>query len=171
MKNGRFLNHLSVALLLGCGLLGAVLFLQLRDGRTTRTGGAATPSRPVAPAPELAQERFLAPEKGAFAEILERPLFTAGREPPPAPVAPVAPPPPSEPLPLQLEGVAITPDTRVAIFRDLRSNEALNLAEGTEHQGWRIERVDARSATLKRGEQSQKLTLEAGQHPGRTRRR
>ena len=66
---------------------------------------------------------------------------------------------------LRLEGVAITPQTRVAVVRDLASNQLLRLAEGAEHQGWVVETVHPAGATLKQGQQTQELVLEVDKNP------
>ncbi|MEA2078716.1 MAG: type II secretion system protein N [Pseudomonadota bacterium] len=132
---------------------------------TTRQDGIATGSdaQPAAAADvQLTRTLYAAPDFEAFSEILERPLFTEGRTPPEPPTAEQAAVSPGTQtkLTMRLEGIALTPEARIAVIRDMTSNKLLRLAEGAEHQGWLVESVHATSATLKRGEQTHELTLE-----------
>jgi len=109
---------------------------------------------------QVTQDRFIPPGIATFSEITERPLFMEGREPPPEPKPePVA---ATRPVPLRLllEGVAITPVAEIAVVRDLGSNKILQLGKGMKHQGWELFSITATSATFKRGDQSQVITLE-----------
>jgi hypothetical protein len=52
-------------------------------------------------------------------------------------------------------------ETRVAVVRDLRTNEGLRLSKGKEFDGWTVERVEPERAVLIRGDgQLQELRLE-----------
>ena len=69
----------------------------------------------------------------------------------------------TEPPPLRarLEGVALVGDARVAVIRDLSTNEGLRLSEGMEFKGWTVDAVEPDRALLKRGDrQVQELKLE-----------
>ena len=112
------------------------------------------------------QITYVAPDFAAFSEILERPLFTEGRTPPEEPTIEQAAVSLGNLtlLNMRLEGIALTPVARIAVIRDITSNTLLRLAEGAKHQGWVVESVHAMSATLKRGEQTQELTLELDQN-------
>ena len=114
-------------------------------------------------APALARATYDAPDYEAYSEILERPLFTEGRTPPPEQAATesaAATPKKITPLNLRLEGIALTPEARVAVIRDLASKKMHRLSEGDKHQGWMVESIHATGATLKLGEQTEELTLE-----------
>jgi hypothetical protein len=146
--------------LLACLLLAVSLLVQVRDSASTKTA-VDVESQPVA-SEKIRQTvaAFVAPSIKSFAEILERPLFIPGREPPPQPVAETAPATPPTPLRLQLEGVAITDDARIAVVRDLSTREILRLMEGNMHQGWVLETVDTKGARFKHGEKTRELFLD-----------
>jgi hypothetical protein len=61
---------------------------------------------------------------------------------------------------MRLEGIALTPEARIAVVRDIPTNKLLRLAEGDKHQGWVVVSVEATSATLKQGERTHQLMLE-----------
>ena len=63
------------------------------------------------------------------------------------------------PLRLRLEGVALTPEAKIAVLRDLSNNKVLHLATGMKHQGWELTAVTDTVATFKRGAQSEELML------------
>jgi hypothetical protein len=159
MKKLVFGNRLTPYLLVLCGLLLAILLFVGRDSaRKGNQQRAQTP--PVDGADvEVAAQHFRAPDIRAFSEILERPLFTEGREPPPIAESPAAAPPPRAALRLSLEGIAIADDTRVAVVRDNTDRKILRLAEGDTHRGWVVEKVHPGGATFKQGKQVQELTL------------
>ena len=132
MKRISLGNRLTPYLLLTCLVLAAIVAVEWRIGaRTGIEGPAEAPPAAAAEAPP-ARTAFVAPGIEAFGEVLERPLFTAGREPPeePAVAAPTTAAIPTALIRLRLEGVALTPQTRVAVVRDLASNQLLRLAEG-----------------------------------------
>ena len=59
----------------------------------------------------------------------------------------------------RLEGVAISPDARVAVMRDLTSNQMLHLATGMKHQGWELTALTDTVATFGRGDLSVEFPL------------
>jgi hypothetical protein len=100
-----------------------------------------------------------------FSEILARPLFTEGR-------LPEEEPEPEQALSqhvglpkLKLEGVAISPESRVAVVRDLTDNSLLRLSVGMIHQGWRVSDVTTEEAVLERDGESHRLPLELVHKP------
>lgn len=105
---------------------------------------------------------YIAPDIEVFSEILDRPLFVEGRLPPEEPENDQAATPASRPshFNLLLEGVAITPETRVAVVREINSRKLLRLTEGMEHQGWKLEQVDKMGVTFKNNQEVRELTLE-----------
>ena len=166
MKRFSLGNRLTPYLLLTCLVLAGILALEWRLGAET---SVRAPAEAPPAAAETAPDRteYSAPTIEAFSEILERPLFTAGRQPPEEPEVATATTPaaPTAPIRLRLEGVALTPQARVAVVRDLANNQLLRLAEGAEHQGWVVEAVHPTSATLKQGQQTQELVLEVDKKP------
>jgi len=155
MKRFALGNHLTFYLLLACALLAGILAIESHNLVQTHV------RKPVETRPlvdPVGPANFTAPAIAAFSEITERPLFNEGREPTPEPVkAAIA--APTSPLRLQLEGVAITPEAKIAVMRDLSTNKMLHLSAGMKHQGWELTSVTDTVATFKRGEQSQELTL------------
>jgi hypothetical protein len=164
MKRISFGNRLTPALLTACGLFGVIVAIEWVA--LSRQDGIATSSdTPPAAAADtkLTRASYLAPDFATFSEILERPLFTEGRTPPPEPTAEQAAavtPGKQTQLTMRLEGIALTPAARIAVIRDKSSNKLVRLAEGETHQGWVVESVNASSATLKRGKQTHELALE-----------
>jgi len=160
MKRIPFGNRFTPFLLLACALLAALVAAewffvtqpQITDPTEQRPG-----TDNAAP---LTRMTYSAPPIGMFDEILERPLFSEGRQPPAEPEAPAKPVAKGPPVRLQLEGVAITPESRIVVVRDLGNNQLLQLAEGMSHQGWTVESVQSAGATFTRGEERLELTFE-----------
>jgi len=155
MKKFSIGNHLTPYLLVASTLLAGTLALESLDMVQTQ-GGASPEKRPADSRIERAN--FTAPKIAAFSEITERPLFSAGREPPTEPVQTMATAKVLQ-LRLQLEGVVITPAAKIAVLRDTTSNKMLHLATGDSHQGWELTSITNTVATFKRGEQTQELPL------------
>jgi len=155
MKMFSIGNHLTRYLLLTCVLLASILAIESHNLVQTDVGNPAETQAAVNP---VERADFTAPAIAAFSEITERPLFNEGREPPPE-SAKTAMGAPVSKLRLHLEGVAITPEAKIAVVRDLKKNKMLHLTTGMEHQGWELTSVTDTVATFKRGEQSHKLTL------------
>ena len=155
MKMFSIGNYLTPYLLTACALSAGVLSIE--SGNLIETQDHASPETQTAVDP-IEQAKFTAPGIAAFSEITERPLFREDREPPteakPTPVAAR-----KSPLRLKLEGVAITPGSKIAVLRDLSNNKMLHLETGMKHQGWELTSVTDTVATFKLGEQSQELTL------------
>lgn len=145
-------NRLTPLLLLACIALSIILSLQWHNRGGIEHDKAGHADRPLAPDADIAGTSYTAPALAAFSDILERPLFTAGRTPP-APAQPTAVAVKSTPLSLQVEGVAITPETRIAVVRNLDNRDLLRLPEGSTFQGWVLENVNPAGARfIKDGE-------------------
>jgi hypothetical protein len=172
MKRISLGNRLTPVLLTACVLFGVIMtfewyVLSRQDG--ILTGSDVQPA--AATDVQLTRTTYMTPDFEAFSEILERPLFVEGRTPPvqPDPIQ-AQPNVKKTPLRLQLEGVAITPEIRVAVVRDLGNKKLLKLEEGMKHQGWVLESVNTASATFKHGEQTEELILEIDKKsPGKRR--
>lgn len=99
------------------------------------------------------------------AEIVARPIFNADRrpDPPPAPPAPVveAPATPPEvrqtaPLRLELVGVAISGDERVALLRE-DGGDILRLRPGDRVGDWVVVSVEQKDVVFRAGEKIQTI--------------
>ena len=156
MKKIAFGNRLTPYLLAACVLLTGMLALQSHN--MIQTHSNSTPEARPAVKP-VARENFTAAGIAAFSEITERPLFIAGREPPPEPVASPRAAAKVSPLRLRLEGVALTPEAKIAVLRDISSNKMLHLTTGMKHQDWELTAVTDTVATFRRGAQSVELKL------------
>ena len=108
--------------------------------------------------PDFGDGNVNSPGLGYYADMLERPLFYADRRLPGPPEKKAAPPP--APLRLTLEGVAIAQGARVAVLRNARTRQLVQLEEGGTHDGWTLESLDSTSARFKRGEQVTELLLD-----------
>jgi hypothetical protein len=156
-SGGRLTWFLLLCALLLAGVLARQLAERTLEETPPAAAGAVTSADPSPLPPEAV---FDPPARAAFDEILERPLFSEDRRPPPEPEQPVAAPAPMMPVRLQLLGVATTGDVAVALVRDLTTQELLRLSEGMVHQGWTVSALEPGRAVLKRGEQTQELDLE-----------
>ena len=148
-------NHLTPYLLAASVGLAGVLAVESRN-MVEPDGEVATKEKPAVNTVE--RTTYRAPALATFSEITERPLFSEGREPPAEPVQ-AAVTAKQSPLRLHLEGVAISPEAKIAVVRDLSNNKILHLAAGTKHQGWELTSVTETVATFTRGEQNVQLQL------------
>lgn len=160
MKKITIGNHLTLYLLTLCVLLAGVLWIQNQNiGKIQQDSSPKIQSELKPPA----RGSVSAPNIATFSEIVERPLFIIGRQPPPkptpAPTAPVR----VAPLSAALEGVIITPSEEIAVIFDFRKKEILNLSKGMVYQGWELTDISGTTITFTRGQQSQQLTLEEPQ--------
>lgn len=160
MKHTVFGNRLTLYLLLACVLLAGVLAIE--NTHSPHLEVDALLKETPAPSDEVRIRRaeYTAPTIRAFDDILKRPLFNETREPPPAPDKVAAiPAPVLTHIRLELEGVAITPEARIAVLRDLTTKKMLRLAEGENHKGWKLENVHTDRALFKRNQQTVELEL------------
>jgi predicted transcriptional regulator len=110
---------------------------------------------------KMVTTRFIPIPLKAYEEITERPLFVEGRLPPPEPEnRSSVTRRPSKPLRLKLEGVAMMPDNRIAIIRNLDTNELLHISQGMKKNDWKVESVDSKSAIITRKGERLVLKLE-----------
>ena len=156
-----YVSGLSLILLLGSGSLGGLLYVQWHENVALQYQGASLSGQSSTPAEDPVTIAAFSPVPlRSLGEITERPLFTEGRTPPKEPVDS----PPSAvaavPLRLRLEGVAITPENKVAIITDLQTNELLRLSQGMSHSNWRVARVSEESVVIQQGTREITLDLE-----------
>lgn len=149
--------RLTIVLAAACGLFG-LLALLFWLGVGTGYGFAAPDAQATHKLPSvssIAKQNFDMPEFAHFAEITQRPLFSQDRQPiPPDQDAgddkPEAPP---VPLQVQLTGVILTPDLRMALLKDRTTNKNVNLKEGMPLPGkqatWLLVEIDPRKVVFK----------------------
>lgn len=116
---------------------------------------------------ELETRRFELPPETEFAEIVARPLFHEDRRPEERDgeqsdegeqVAEEQ--SPTEPPPVTLTGVIITPEARIAMLRNTESKEYVTLKEGEPLEGWTLEQVQQRRIVFNTGSQQEIVELD-----------
>jgi hypothetical protein len=168
-----YVSGMSLLLLLASGVFGGLFYLQWHRGVASQyelavdasdSGVSERKTEPVLP--------FVPAPINSLSEITERPLFTEGRTPPEKPTDTAQSAAPVVPLRLKLEGVAITPQNKVAVITDLQTNELLRLSQGMSHGNWKVTGVSEESVTIQQGPREITLKLEideasgpAGQRP------
>ena len=168
MNVQRLGNGVTVMLLFICILLSLLIFQQWKSylqaepvadvsietdkkGRTTFDLNLGRNSKSI----QISQ----------FSEILARPLFTEGRLPAEEPEPEQSFDQPVGLPKLKLEGVVLSPESRVAVVRDLTDNSLVRLSVGMIHQGWRVTEVTTKEAILERDGESHRLPLELVHKP------
>ncbi|XUM21726.1 hypothetical protein ACRAVF_31475 [Bradyrhizobium oligotrophicum S58] len=102
----------------------------------------------------------------ALSATRDRPIFSASRRPPPV-AAPVMvmrappPPPPREPERpnLQLVGTVIGDEESFGIFVDASSQASLRLRVGASHEGWVLQSLRPREASLRKAPETVTLQM------------
>lgn len=110
-----------------------------------------------------------------LAATRERPLFAPSRRPPPpVPVEAPAPPAPEEKAavetepPFDLIGAVVGENARWALLRERAGAKVLRLRPGDDAGGWRVDAIEARAVTLKRGGRATVLSLSTAAVPATT---
>jgi len=144
-------------LLLICAALGALIVGQLRGGERAATGPASPPAAAESASP--AMPRFDLPPLEAYAELLERPLFSSTRRPveTDGEVAQVA--VTSQGLDVGLTGVIVGDDSKVAIIMPRNAAKPVRLNEGQRFEGWILSEVDPEGVIFRQGTRAQILEL------------
>lgn len=110
-------------------------------------GAAAAPALPATPAMQT------------FAALVERPLFTASRRPPPVAAAPAA-----GDLLLgryRLSGVVVTPTRRIVLLREADSGKTLSVAQGERVGDWLVADVTRARIVLETATDRRVIRLDA----------
>jgi general secretion pathway protein N len=98
----------------------------------------------------------------------DRPVFSPSRRPPPrvpvAPIAVMAKPPapvarPSAPLNMKLVGAVVGESDAIAIFINLADHTIFRMRPGNIRDGWQLNSILGREATLKNGDRTEVLVL------------
>ena len=162
-----FVSGMSLILLIGSGLLAGMLYLQWHEDITSRYRLPVPTDDDVAVKQKLENIlAFMPTPLQSLSEITDRPLFTEGRTPPEKPSENPKAVAANVPLRLKLEGVAITPESKVAVITDLQTGELLRLSQGMSHSNWKVTGVSEESVTIQQGGREITLTLEIDESPG-----
>ena len=105
----------------------------------------------------------------SYSNVLERPLFYEDRRLPK--LRETIKEEVREPLQLQLAGVAGSAESRIAMFRDTRNNDVIQMLEGMVHRGWTLDRVESSRAVFVHGTDSVELLLTPEENRNRLARR
>jgi general secretion pathway protein N len=145
-----------------CVLLAAALLLLLTGvGRGVHwdapAGGAALPATGSRAAPGVA------PPLQHYAEVWQRPLFNVDRRPQPESDGGDADVTLGD---LQLTGIILTPDLRMALLRDRNSGREVRVREGSQlpSGGWTLQALKPRSAVFTGNGQRTELPLTVAAH-------
>lgn len=168
MSIQRVANGMTFILLLSCVSLVLLIFLQwttsTRDGYQLDTKEITTAIEKIDTTIFKGINNTTVQLK-QFSEILARPLFREGRIPyeeekPELVIDRLAAAPK-----LKLEGVVISPVSRLAVVRDQTNNELLRLPVGAIYNGWKLSSVEPDAVTLTSGEKIHELQLELVKKP------
>jgi len=149
-------NRLTPVLSIICALLLLIIAMELVVSRQGAEAQETATKKVAASRPSLRNLTYNPPAVYEFDEIVDRHLFMADRRPAKESAPAIA----AAPIDFQLEGVAMISGAKVAVVRDLSTNQLLRLTEGMSHEDWTIETVDATGATFRRDEESVRLLLQ-----------
>ena len=107
----------------------------------------------------LPSAAFGLPPAQQFNEIVERTLFEASRRPAPEEADEMPAAAAAELRDLTLTGVVITPEAKVALFRDKTPNQVIRLEPGNAFGKWLLDEVRENGVTLRRGLASREFRL------------
>jgi hypothetical protein len=145
-------------LLAASALLAVIIALQIAFPSGSRTGDSGSSTDAASLLPDFSESEVNLTPLVDLTAMLDRPLFYTDRRLPAPPADEPAPPP--TPLQLRLEGIALSGGARVAVLRNLASNQLLQLEEGGTHDGWTLDSLTSTSASFSRGEQVTELPLD-----------
>lgn len=166
LRNGG--RRTPVILLVICLGLAYVLYLEVR---TDQDGGhegitVALPPAQVTPLPS--PSAFRVPPIRTFRQTVARPLFSQSRRPPigPAPKTGSGP----KPVGFKLTGIVISPYGRTALIRPPRSADIIEIVEGQNIEGWRVDSIRPDRVVLRFGNTKKEIRIEdeVQPAPGRT---
>ena len=158
--NPQMQARLTVVLAAACGVFG-LLTLLFWAGVGRGYGFLPPKAGDISKLPSVAtiqQQTFIMPEFASFAEVSQRPLFSADRKPiaPDQENAEQQPDAPPVPLQVTLTGVIITPDLKLAMLKDNTTNKDISLREGMplpgNQAGWLLVEVHPRKVVFKNNE-------------------
>ncbi len=152
---------LPTALLALCAGLGWLVYQGLQAAPPPGPVAAAGGAPPLDALPE--ETVFVMPPEQSFAAILERPLFSPTRRPPPEGIASVAGPVPT--LKIDVVGIVISEQEQFALILTENSKEIVRLIVGDEFQGWTLEDIEPERVTFRRGEIEEQIGLSFDRPP------
>ncbi|MFI4987001.1 MAG: hypothetical protein ACHQF3_06155 [Alphaproteobacteria bacterium] len=139
-------------------LLGAALVLL--PAAASAQQPAATDKPSAAPAAAAAGDLSGVPLEH-FRAIVERPLFSPTRRPPPS----AAGEPDAGPRQFQLKGVVVSAREQHALIVSQSTGKSYRVRTGDVVEGWRVERITAQSAAFTKGGVETLVRLVPNPHP------
>jgi type II secretory pathway component PulC len=103
--------------------------------------------------------RLEKPAISTFSEFVSRPLFTPTRRPPPTRTEPNIARTAPKPENLQLIGVIISEDERMALLQTLTTGDVTRAVEGQTVGGWEVHAIKPAQVVLKRGNASEVVMI------------
>lgn len=126
--------------------------------RALPPGPVAVAGAGSAPQPELpAEVSFAMAPAETFSAVVERPLFSPTRRPPPGGTATIESPEPE--LDVTLVGIIISAEERIAIFKAKGVSQFARLSVGDSFQGWTLESIEPDRVSFQRGEIEEYIEL------------
>lgn len=99
------------------------------------------------------------PDMVAFAQVLERPLFSPTRRPPPPPKPPAPPPPPDPLANVHIYGIFVGEEEGSGGMLASIGGKVRRVTTADDVSGWKIKALKDREVTLVRGEETRVLRL------------
>jgi type II secretory pathway component PulC len=103
--------------------------------------------------------RLEKPAISTFSEFVARPLFTPTRRPPPTKTEPNIATTAPKPENLQLIGVIISEDERMALLQTPATGDVTRAVEGQTVGGWEVHAIKPAQVVLKRGNASEVVII------------
>jgi hypothetical protein len=164
----RLANGLTLILLLICSLLVMIIYAEMQGiGASTDMADANKEKNENIKSEtgilnNISQTDVVISQ---FTEVLNRPLFVQGRMPYEEEKNENISIPISSPLRLSLEGVVLSPDSQVAVVKDLSNNEIMRLGIGMSHNGWRVTTIEPQTVEFERDDEVQTINIELASEP------
>jgi len=166
MIRSRTGTALPVLLLVACAALGWVIYRQLAaapaPAPVARQAALEEPAAGSMPVPREAPT-FVLPRVETFATIVERPIFSPTRRPPPE--AEVALDEAFSNLDLLLVGVVISSNERIAIVLPKNHTDVVRLGAGDLFQGWTVDMIEPDRVTFRRDGLEEQIELSYDRPP------
>jgi type II secretory pathway component PulC len=147
------------SLFAGAGLIMACIVYAEVRARPVVDGGMSSPVKAGAILSASPAHRQEMPEKGRFASIVQRPLFTPTRRPNGQEAAAPALAPA---LDVTLNGIVISSGEPFALIKTSAGDSLMHVREGDQITGWTVARIEADRVVARQGNIEQQVLLDFG---------
>ncbi len=158
-------RKLTTLCLIGlCAVLGDTIHKQWQTPQSSIAGSLANKATNTADLPNIQPLRHAGTfgRLTVFEEIIQRPLFTEGREPFVEEIIvekKVTPPAPFRQPNLTLMGIIVTEDKKIALVKTQNNNKTQRIRLNENINSWKVSKVGVRSITLESRGQSFELEM------------